>query len=530
MELSNNKNTTTEAGQNQPEAGGFSRRTLLKAFAGIPVLGILGWRTSKNYNYLKHRRTQLLKELELDNLQFPDLIKPAVKGELLKIGFIGFGNRARALARALGYLHPDQSKQMEANGTLDTFLEQEDLNVAIVGICDVFDLNAEYGLAIANNPVRVGGVKNAGLTAKRYMSYEDILNDKNIDAVVIATPDHHHARFSIEAIKAGKHVYCEKSPGLELDELNELYDTVKSSDRIYQLGHQVPQNVIFQQAKEIVKKEILGKISLIETTTNRNSADGAWIRHLDKNGNPKPGDEKTIDWMQWLGHTPYVPFSIDRFYNWTKWFAYDHGMIGQLFTHEFDAVNQLLKLGIPKSAVSSGGIYYWKDNREMPDVLNSVMEYPNHDLTLTYSGTLANSRSRGRVFMGSDASMELGNSIQIIADANSKRYKDKLDKGIINSVEPMISIQPGTGTIDAVSTATEKYYAARGLTTTTIAGRPVDVTHLHMKDWIDSIRANHLPTANIEMAYQEGITCLMAHLAYVYKRRVEWDPENRKIV
>ena len=490
MELSNNIKSGVGSDKGQHESVGFSRRTILKALAGVPVLGILGWRTSKNYNYLKHKRTQLLKELELDNLQVPTMLKPASQGEFLRVGFIGFGNRARALARALGFIHPDQSKQMEANGTLATYLEQTDLNLAIVAVCDVFDLNAEYGLAIANNPIRVGGVKNAGLTAKRYMTYQDLLADENIDAVVIATPDHHHARMTIEAIKAGKHVYCEKSPALEMDELNQLYDTVKSSDRIYQLGHQVPQNVIFQQAKEIVKKGILGKISLIETTTNRNSADGAWIRHVDKNGNPKPGDEKTIDWMQWLGHTPYQPFSIDRFYNWTKWFAYDHGMIGQLFTHEFDAVNQLLKLGIPKSVVSSGGIYFWKDNREIPDVLNSIMEYPNHDLTLTYSGTLENSRSRGRVFMGTDASMELGNSIKIIADANSTRYKDKLAAGIINSREPMISIQPGSGTIDAVSTATERYYAARGLTTTTISGRTVDVTHLHMKEWVDCIRTN----------------------------------------
>lgn len=529
METSNNNKTNSKINKEQSEGNGFSRRSLLKAFAGLPVLGILGWRTTKNYNYLKDKRTKLLKELELDKLQIPS-IKPAVKGNLLKIGFIGFGNRSRQLARSLGYLHPDQVKQMETNGTLSAYLEQEDLNIAIVGICDVFDLNAEYGMEIANNPVRVGGVKDESLKVKRYRTYRELLDDKNIDAVVIATPDHHHARFSTEAIKAGKHVYCEKSPALELDELNELYDTVKGSDRIYQLGHQVPQNVIFQQAKEIVEKGILGKISLIETTTNRNTSSGAWIRHLDNNGNPKPGDEKSIDWLQWLGHTPYQPFSIDRFYNWTKWFAYDHGMIGQLFTHEFDSVNQLLKIGIPKTASSSGGIYYWKDNREMPDVITCIMEYPNHDLTLTYSGTLANSRSRGRVFMGSDASMELGNSIQIIADANSTRYKDKLAAGIINSREPMISIQPGTGAIDAVSTATDKYYAARGLTTTTINGKQVDVTHLHMKDWIDAIRTNSAPTANIEMAYQEGVTCLMAHLSYIYKRQVEWDPVNRKIV
>ena len=233
---------------------------------------------------------------------------------------------------------------------------------------------------------------------------------------MIATPDHHHAEISIAAAQQGKHVYCEKSVALTEEELNRLYNVVKENNVVYQLGHQITKSAVFQQAKEIVRRGILGKITLVETTTNRNTASGAWIRHLDANGNPKPGSEKDIDWKQWLGNSPYVPFSKDRYYNWTKWFAYDTGMIGQLFTHEYDAVNQLLEIGIPHSVMSSGGIYYWKDNREIPDLLQCAFEYPDKDLTLLYSGCLANSRSRGRYFMGRDASMELGSSIHITVD------------------------------------------------------------------------------------------------------------------
>ena len=145
-------------------------------------------------------------------------------------------------------------------------------------------------------------------------------------------------------------------------------------------------------------------------------------------------------------------------------------LIGQLFTHEFDSVNQLLRIGIPKSVVSSGGIYYWKDNRDMPDVLNCVFEYPDRELTLLYSATLGNSRSRGRVFMGHDASMEIGNAISITADGDSTRYKKQIESGLIDPSVPMVSFNPNRGSIDAVTSATEKYYAARGLTTTTING------------------------------------------------------------
>jgi predicted dehydrogenase len=415
-------------------------------------------------------------------------------------------------------------------GNLEDWLAQEDLNIDLVAICDVFDLHAQKGIETAKSGLRVNGKKGTDLPIKRYRTYQELLADESIDAVVIATPDHHHAKLSTAAIKAGKHVYCEKSIALSEEELNELYTTVKNSDRVFQLGHQITQNVVFQQAKEIIKKDILGKITLVETTTNRNTASGAWVRHLDNNGNPKPGNLDTIDWDQWLGDRPKMPFSTDRYYNWTKFFDYDFGMLGQLFSHEYDAVNQLLRIGIPHSAVASGSIYFWKDNREIPDSLHAVFEYPEKELTLVYSGCLASANQRGRVFMGHDASMKLGGSLSITADYDSTKYKKQIESGIIDTDGPMLTVSPGSGEIDAVTSATEKYYTSRGLTSTVINGRSVDVTHLHLKEWIDCIRNGGETSDNIDKGFEEGITILMAQKAYIEKRRVEWDPINPKIV
>jgi predicted dehydrogenase len=525
-----NRELNENTDKNQP--AGIPRRTVLKALAGLPVAGFLGYQVLKKNRYDSGKRSSVVKELGLDTIEFPasDYGTRKPSGDILKVGIIGFGSRGKQLAVALGFMHPDDVQARLKNNTLENWLSQEYLNVAITGICDVFDLHAEIGLATAQNETRPGGKEAPVLPVKRYATYQDMLADKDIDAVIIATPDHHHARISTDAARAGKHVYCEKSPALEEDELNELYHTVTNSNIVYQLGHQIPQSVVFQQAKEVIKRNILGKITLVEATSNRNTADGAWIRHLDANGNPKPGDERSIDWKQWLGHAPDVPFSAERFYSWTKWFDYDHGLIGQLFTHEFDAVNQLLHIGIPKTAVASGGIYYWKDNRDMPDSLHCVFEYPNHELTLLYSGNLASSRGRGRVFMGHDASMELGNNAIITADRNSTRYAQAIKAGLIDTGSPMISFNPAAGQIDAVTSASERYYAARGLTSTTINGRSVDVTHLHLREWVKCIRDGGVPSANIEMAYQEGITCIMAHKSYVERRVVEWDDVNRKIV
>lgn len=507
-----------------------SRRTALKALAGIPVLGLFAYGLFEKKSYDLRNEGRLIKELGLEDIQAPSRNSVVSKGERLNIGIVGFGNRAVQLSNGLGFMHPKDMEKKRKSGSLDSWLAQEDLNVTITGICDVFDLNAEKGLATAKNEVLAGGGKSSGLPVKRYRTYQELLADEAIDAVVVATPDHHHARITTDAVKAGKHVYCEKSICLTEEELYEVYDIVKNSDRVFQLGHQITQNVVFQQAKQIIKKNILGKISLIETTTNRNTASGAWIRHLDANGNVKPGDLQTIDWDQWLGDRPKVPFSTDRFYNWTKFFAYDTGMLGQLFTHEYDAVNQLLRIGIPHSVVASGGIYYWKDNREIPDSLHAVFEYPEKELTLMYSANLASSRQRGRVFMGHDASMELGGTLSVTADNDSTRYKQKIKDGIIDPNNPMLNVSPGAGTIDAVTSATEKYYASRGLTSTVINGKNVDVTHLHLKEWIDCIRNGGETSGNIERAFEEGVTVLMAHKSYIEKRRVEWDPVLRKIV
>lgn len=518
--------------EEKPSVYPIKRRTLLKALAGVPVLGAFVYELIRKNDFDRSKQNRLVKELGLDEMKQPTVLKSTsqTKTETLRIGIIGFGSRGPSHARGLGYLHPDDEKRRMENDSLKDWLAQENLNVALTGICDVFDLHAERALATAQNSICPGGGTHVKLPVKRYRTYQEMLDDKDIDAIMIATPDHHHADITAAAARAGKHVYCEKSFALNEDELNEAYRAVKESGVTFQLGHQIPQNVIFQQAKKVIEKDILGKITLVETTTNRNTSSGAWIRHLDKQGNPKPGDETSIDWKQWLGKTPEVPFNIDRFYNWTKWFNYDTGLIGQLFTHEYDAVNQLLRIGIPQSATASGGIYYWKDNREMPDSLHCVFEYPERDLTLLYSGSLANSLGRGRVFMGHDASMELGSSISIQADKNSTRYQSQIEAGLIDPSKPMLSFNPNANGLDGVTSATEQYYASRGLISTNVDGKQMDVTYLHIKEWIDCIRSGQTPTANIERAFEESITCLMAHKSYLEGRKVEWDSVNRKII
>lgn len=206
------------------------------------------------------------------------------------------------------------------------------------------------------------------------------------------------------------------------------------------------------------------------------------------------------------------------------------GLAGDLLSHEYDAVNQILDLGIPRSATASGGIYFFKDGREVPDVFQVVYEHPERELTLVYSATLGNGRARGKVLMGHDASMEVGNNVRVLVDSGSTRYKDWLKQEVVDTEHPMLSYRPGYKGVDAVTSATEEYFASRGLLFTYQGGRRVSTLRLHVKEWLDCIRHGGTPSCGIERGVEEAITCHMATESYRRGRKVEWDSLRSRIV
>jgi hypothetical protein len=192
-------------------------------------------------------------------------------------------------------------------------------------------------------------------------------------------------------------------------------------------------------------------------------------------------------------------------------------------------MNQIMDLGIPASAASTGGIYFYKDGRTVPDVLHTVFEFPDKNLSLVYSATLASQMDRGKKVMGHDAFMEFGNTLTIYADPRSTRYAEKIKTGIIKEGVPIYAYIPGRG-VDAVSSATELYFANRGLLYTYRGGRRVDTTHLHLQEWIDGIRNGVQPSCDIDQGFEEAMTAHMGTLAYLNKKQVFWDHEKERII
>jgi len=523
-----NKNIDTEK---QTEGFCLKRRDLVKGLLTLPVLGAFGFAWHRNQVHHAVLKETIRNEISLDFTN-PILLRKISNNRQIRLGIIGSGGRGRSLLKAAGFIHPDvidsyreAAKENKNDRRYQEYLEQDDLNVVLNGVCDIYDINAQKGMEAGANLNREGGDGNPGAQPRRYRTYQELLAADDIDAVIIATPDHWHGTITIAAARAGKHVYCEKPMTWTVPETYEVVKAVKENKIVFQLGHQNRQTESYFKAKEAVEKNILGKINLIEVTTNRNSPSGAWVYKID----PEAGPDN-IDWEQFIGPAPFHEFSLERFFRWRCWWDYSTGLSGDLFTHDYDAMNQIMGLGIPHSAIASGGIYFYKDGRTVPDVLQMAFEYPDKDFTLLYSATQSSSHHRGRMIMGHDAWMEVGNQMHIYPDPSSTKYSEKIKNGTMDPNLPIYSYQPGMKQVDAITSPTERYFAGRGLLYTYLGGKRVDPSHLHIKDWLDCIRDGGLPSCNINQGFEEAITAHMGTIAFKENRRVFWDKENQQIV
>ena len=517
----------------QQDKKGFTRRDLIKGLVGLPIVGGLFAAASARYSSDNKVKETILSELNINAVAPPS--SGPMSGDAIRLGLIGFGIRGKQLMRALGFADKEWKESMAAaaaknsnDSRLKDFVEQENLNVQIRGVCDVFDTYAEMavetGTVDGNKPIR-------------YRTYEEMIAAPDIDAIVIAAPDHWHAPMAMAAARAGKHVYVEKPMTHNLSETYELYNTIHETGVVLQVGHQHRQTQSFLTAIDAINKGVLGHISLIQTNTNRNDDNGAWQYDIHEAANPQ-----TVDWSQFLGNAPEIPYNAEHCFRWRKWWEYGTGLSGDLLTHDFDRINCLLKMGIPKTVVASGGVYTHNDGRDVPDVFQVVMEYPDFfigssqekgkekGMTFMYSATLGNQYDRGTILMGHDATMELGNSMTVYADPRSSRYADWLKNNLVSEGVPLYTYNPQAKGLDGVTSATARYFADKGLLFTYRDGKRVDSTHLHMREWLSCMRNGGKPSCSIEEGFQEAIAAHMGTLSLKTGRRVEWDASARKVV
>lgn len=363
---------------------------------------------------------------------------------------------------------------------------QEAPNTEIRVICDLYDSNLKRAANTAFN-------KKALLTKE----WEKAVTSKDVDAVFIATPDFWHAPMTVRAAEAKKHVYVEKALCRTLPEAKAIRKAVKDNNVVLQLGHHQNSDPYFIKAREIFQSGQLGKVTLVRTYIDRTSQHPEWQFYTAYNINETPRDAtaETIDWKRFVANSRDTAFDVEKFFRWRCFWEYGTGIAGDLMSHQWDGVNMIAGLGIPEGVQTMGGLYFWKQDRDVPDQWHVMFEYPKKETSVTFACTFHN-RHQGTntYFLGRDATLEVHTDWCRVYGAEWKA-------GNVKKTQPDYAMKRGE----------------------------VQVTD-HMRNFIDCIRSGETPRCGMDRAWEEAVTVIMSVEAYFKERKVRWDPVNEQVV
>ena len=374
-----------------------------------------------------------------------------------------------------------------------------------VAVCDLYD----GCLARAKEQIGEGLV-----TTKDYRA---VLDRKDIDAVVIATPDHWHKRMVLDALAAGKHVYIEKPMTWGLEEGEEIIAAEKKTGLVLQVGSQGKTSALTAKAKELIGSGALGKVHMVRMANHRNNAEGAWVYPV-----PPDASTRTIDWERFLGPRPKRDFDAKVFFRWRCWWEFSGGVATDLFVHLLTWLHEVMNVQAPVSVVSQGGLYRWKDGRDVPDVMNSIFEYPEGFIADLYVNLANSAPSAGYMILGTQGTL---------LDQRGKLtlIPEPVDHGV-----------QAYGTYSWPKATRTAYFESHGWTP---EGRPkmplppakpaeeikVERGPSHAEHFILSIRNRQPSRENAVEGHHAAAAAHLANLAYRQGRRMSWEPRTGRI-
>jgi predicted dehydrogenase len=399
----------------------------------------------------------------------------------ITLGMIGVGARAHQLMEAL----------------------QATPGTEIVGVCDAYKGRLERA------------VERTQRRAKIYKDYRDILADKSIDAVFIATPDHWHKTMAVDAVQAGKDVYIEKPLTYAIEEGPAIISEIKKSNRILQVGSQGISSGIQQKAKEIIRSGKLGQVTMIRASYNRNTAGGAWIYPIPPDASPQ-----TVDWDKFLGSAPKRPYDAARFFRWRCYSDYSGGNSTDLFVHLMTTIHFLMNAKAPQSTVANGALYRWKESRDVPDTINAILDYPE-GFMVTLSSTF-NNQGKGEggfQILGTEGTLTLGEGSMTFEPENVhednrwivESWPSNLEAAYYKDPQVLRSEVPSSWD-PKVNPGTERWEEE---------GK--DPTFVHVGRFLDCVRERKQPAEDALVGHRAAAVAHLVNLSYKQKRMVHWD-------
>lgn len=404
-------------------------------------------------------RRDFLKQAALGTATFLAYPNARVLGanDRIRVGLIGVGSRGQDLL--------DQARTVP--------------NVEIVAIADVY--RRRWNEARKQVP-----------SAATFDDHRRLLDMKDIDAVIVASPLHTHARHFLDTLASGKDLYAEKTMTWSIPEAEQCLAAAKQSDRVVQIGLQWQSSGALADAQSWIQSGTVGKVTQVESWMSRNTphGKGQWVR-------PVPSDCKVenVNWSAFLNGRPDRPFDPYRLINWRLFWEFSGGNVTENMVHQIAWIMTALDLPLPTAAYMSGGIFSEKDGREVPDTIAVTLDFPN-DLVVTWQSTFSNSRfGLGEHILGCDGTIEHGWGKSDMGNGDEGEY---------------IRYYP------------EKVNRPDG-STLTGKGRGQD----HMANWIDCIRSRKAPNAPPEIGYKSAIAAHMANLAYRRKEPISLEAARK---
>ncbi len=357
--------------------------------------------------------------------------------------------------------------------------------------------------------------------------YEEVLARPGVDAVIIATPDHWHSRISIDAMNAGKDVYCEKPMVQHLEDGPGVIAAQKQSGRIMQVGSQRVSSIVYKKAQDLLRQGVIGEFNMVEAWWDRNSAIGAWEYSIPPDASPS-----TVDWDRFQGRAPKHDFDAKRVFRWRNYRDYGTGVAGDLFVHLFSGMHFVIGSLGPTRVYATGGTRFWRDGRDVPDLLLGLYDYaksethPAFNLALRVNFEDGSTENSGFRFIGSEGILTVGSGVTVARTPRESEpgytidtFSDAMQKEYLRDYREKYPQQRPNA--DAMRPQDEEKFLPP----------PGYSDHLdHHRNFIEAVRSRKPVIEDPTFGFRAAGPALLSNISYFEQRQCKWDPVSMKEV